>query len=710
MSGGTMRALMGILLVTCSTGCSVLVDKINQEWPPRSIDADQAEGIADARKGLDELGTAPTLYMGIQIRSLEAAFSRAVNAAVPQVKAVRLASAQQTIFLDFEFDGAFDLGNGETVDLSGLVRGYAIPASVGSMILLRPGVIQVEIKGATYRGTRVLPELVSLINATLNRFIGNINGTVRMQFIDLKTELVKQFDPKDLVIGNSGMHAVYGNPIKLHTALDAVAILVDTTGMRVLATMTTFDSGGMAAVERNIAAVDFDRMSRAQAAVMSRCPEFMKRPGIAPRSFSDVCARFLTHSQRIASRELSGRIQRTPEELRADYERYRDEFWTRGGAMGVDANAFADRTAVAVTKKFIATGLNTVGKQMEFGFSMNVPNGNLPLDETLKTGPKTDLNCRGNLPDCYDGQDCRPTHTCRGRGDCPGSCWDFDPFCRTWKAACEVMRDTERTVCEADKARQFAMCEVGKGARNAACEVTRAAAAAACQVNQDWLDLFAEKEIGRVEGKVAMTDGTVTLTVGAPETPGLAISDDLTSIRIPSRVAAAANVGADLRYTPLNLLGHALCIARWDGHIDSKVKVDWRQSGLSGTLTPHTDNDGTLRLDMGFQPMDFKLEFDPPPLEALFKQNPHVAVACSGATLLGATAQLFADVAAVVQGKDQKSLIPKSFDFQLSGIGGVLRLPPIPIILRDFTSIQNESNTVTLKPEWREHAIVYIER
>ncbi len=582
------------LIIILATGCSHVVRKINEQWPPKTSCDAQLSSVNAATADLSSFTAPAAAYVGVAGEDISGPLVNVIEPLVPGVHDLKILTGQQEIVASFGFSGQFVE---EKVFAAGDAILHASMRVEGTHLVIEPTFEQIKLSRVRYRKSDFPDEdlLIPLLNAALKAFIANINSAIPLQKIQLSTRFVHDFDPNVLLRGQQNVESVYGKPVRIDIAIGRSSILIDPDGIHVLA-------------------------------------ELVNRP---PDST------FMTPTASVATSATCD-LPTFPQK----FDAFKSAFVAKAGAdLGSAEDLAWTKTAAAVRKSFIAESLNFygqstcvdgVGNCTEFGLTYAVPRTDVDFKETLKTDPEPDLKCGQNYPPFQpDACNAGPCDATRG---CPGSCEWWDGGCHAWKPVCEALKASEKLACETAEAGKKAACEANNQLRRVTYEAEKSARIAGCQLNQKWLHEWAETDVGDVAGRLTL-DGTKA-RLGLH---GFSVANDLSSIRISSTAEARSDVTANIEFLPKNI-GHVLCQARWNARVNAVATGSKLTRDLDASLTPVSGQDGALVLEARPNAQEFQLKLTPPPVVALLTQNPHVVVACAPAVFLGLAGELIGSV------------------------------------------------------------------
>lgn len=692
-----------LLLAALASGCSHLDKEINKRYPPKDTVDRQVEVTKIGLQSISQFSSANAV-VSASAKDWQERLESVITSSVPQTSKAKVTFGKQEVILNIEFSGTFPLENGESVSLAGasqihlaLAVQSAGPLGGTTSLTLSPSFKRIVLTKASYSRWTVPDGIVDLVVKVLDRYVDNINGAIDSRAFSFTTEVLQQFDPAVFTAGNNDVASVYGKPIFLRTFVAQSALLIDEQSLRVLMELgaaTSIDiQAALASVDPAVtrsSAITAASTEKTAALVSALCSDPLFRSAQnaigsddqrslkALDAHCDQAAR-----TKAAPAQAAQTATASDDEFQKLYDEYRDKF-DRAQQSGLGQSAVEPgQSFAAISRRFVAGSINAIGKEAEIGVDIRLPDSSMTFDEELKLKPAPDLNCGSIEADCmpdFSCQDrCNRQHgSCSGR-DCNRSCNWYDAPCHAWRGACEVLKAGENLVCNTAKGGCLVGCAAEKALKSAACFTRTEARKLGCRLNQEWLNAWGNQKIGRVEGTVGMRGGSLNLLIKAEGgVPAFSVGDNLDAVSMRAVLAASSDVRSSIRYTPLDL-GHLLCAARWSGEVQARIIGGGQTFNPSGTITwtPYGDS---LRLQASFNPITIPVQMQPGPVKALFEQNPHIAVICAPATILGLAAQLTGDlISAVTRKPNQLDLLQDQFDWSSGALSMPMTIEPMGI-------------------------------
>jgi hypothetical protein len=489
-------------------------------------------------------------------------------------------SGQATVNAALVVDGQNPLPcpsfNSANMILRGQMTSTLTPLVPGQDLIICPSFGTVKLRRITIKGTSVPSTIVDIINALLNTFLNNINGTLHAQKISLAFDYVTTLAPQALLSSLPGVHDISGNPITFSVALDKGAVLVDEAGVHALIKLS--ENGKTieyaAAVRRSLAN---DPVQEA---------------------FNQYKAQFLASSQK-------------------DLGDIPPDYWT-----GTDA---------LVSKSYTAALINDSLGTMNFAAGFGFPDtGPFKFDQDIQADPAPDLNCAGRAAQtsCDIQMECSQSRDCNPNWNCESCAW-YDVGCDARRLGCEADKVRYRAQCEAEKEASRLGCEADKARLRAQCEVQKAIDQTLCDANQAWLNAWSGAKFGNVKGDLRLSGIDAKASLAQVTVP-----DDLSALAINSTIQAVSQANVNFLFTPLDA-GHLLCQVPWGGPVSVQAGLPAQQLNMSAALQG-TSAGPDAGIILTFNTVDYKLSLKtvPPPMVAITTQDPQFFLACAPAVAL----------------------------------------------------------------------------
>ncbi|TAY50940.1 hypothetical protein [Rhizobium leguminosarum] len=314
---------------------------------------------------------------------------------------------------------------------------------------------------------------------------------------------------------------------------------------------------------------------------------------------------------------------------------------------------------IAVSKALVATIVNSAADQAKPCFDLQASLAEQTFSQKIEIPDETTINCTPTMDctptrDCTPIRDCTPTENCEQTTDCNqtenceqnrscrkcvfGICGN-DPVCETEKAIakgkCEAAKATRKGQCEATKVASKGTCEAGKEARRVDCERLKTSEKAACETQKTSEKALCEsektgKKIACETGKEALKRvsrlGNLANLDGKFRASGrldfcvthLQLSPTMEQLEASFDVKGYGAADASLKYVPLDIAGHIVCVADWteDKHIT--VALPRQELKVSSTVTVDTSGK-TATLKAHIKTSDLTVQLRPGPAELIQK-------------------------------------------------------------------------------------------
>lgn len=168
------------------------------------------------------------------------------------------------------------------------------------------------------------------------------------------------------------------------------------------------------------------------------------------------------------------------------------------------------------------------------------------------------------------------------------------------KADCDRLRETERATCDIEKIGEKGLCEMKKGVLNAI-------AATGNFANVDTDTQFKTNGL-----RVCLRDFT--------------LAPDLDKVQFALDVSGEANADIDVKFTPLDIVGHLTCQFPWKKSQSFKASLRDSRLGISSSIAIVTES-GKTRADFAVDALLVKAQLQPTPAEYLLN-SPEMLLSC----------------------------------------------------------------------------------
>jgi hypothetical protein len=549
---------------------------VNAHWQPVDVATQRQAAVTTAVTALKEI-TAPNLAFGTPLSSLELALNGSAVKTLG-VREVKLKGEDQLLRIDLDFERKFTQQSSDNL----LMR---LQPEVTGTLTMHAGITSATTQGDTaFVHLRVLPVLSGIridkvvvrekhdvtqlgqaIAAVLNDYAANISGELSRSSA-MRVSIPTTIPDIQRAIETPSARPdiiISASPIQSPVQLFGVAWLVDDDGII-----------GMAQT------VDVQRTASPAAASL---------PG-----FEELRKRFLSTFER-----------------------------------SFDPPSLTLGPWAAIRRDLLANMTTSVVQQASVCINSNAQLPHQRVNEEIRFPDESTV-------DCTPARDCSPTRACdfppqRDTRDCsrcilyrPG--WPFgDGGCaqRGNDPVCEAAKAAQNVIYAADAAAKKADCERLKAQEKAVCELEKTGEKALCETGKELLKRLARTgKFARIEAGVRA--GTDDLRVCLQR---FRLSPELDGAEIGLHVAGSATAAVDLKFTPLDIVGHLTCQVPWT---DSQTfRASLRESSV--TVTPAirliTSKEPKVQFTLPAGKVPLRLE--PGPTEYLLK-NVNMNLSCSG--------------------------------------------------------------------------------
>ncbi len=587
-----------IILSLFISGCGDDIDDyINKKYPPVSLEAQRQEATATTLSALEKLDS-PNFGFGSPLSLLRSAFISSGELSSLGVKDIRLSSSDQMMRVEIDFRRNFS-GNAENrADLvsrlnpsvegtisfyAGLASSTELDSALRSIIAIKilPVFESISVSKVTIAENYDVTALGDALVSVLNRYAENISGELsRLPIMRVKvpTRLAEPLDPnKTIRIDGDAVNgevSITGNVVSTPIELTGIAFLLD--GDEVI-TLAQFAPVTVVTGEQNL----------------------------------------LPKSTTIALKENT------------IVENFRTIIEESFGLTSYPNAAWA-----VLRKDLVATSANSFFNQASICFSVNADIARQQHSEPI-TFPDE------NTVDCTPTRDCTPSRNCdvsasHDTRDC-GRC--LYTQCPTWR---EPFRQCKKCfndpVCEAAKAAQNLIYQADYSAKKLDCERLKLQDKASCELEKTVEKSFCEtgkellKRLART-GKFA----NINLSYSGKTQLRACIKDftfgpDLGTLHSKLDISGGGNMEVDVKFVPLDIIGHLTCLFPWTESQKFVVKVPSQTVLLQSSLK-FVDDGTRTGFDFQTSEVGVDLTVDPWPSMVLLT-SANLNLACQGMALL----------------------------------------------------------------------------
>lgn len=268
--------------------------------------------------------------------------------------------------------------------------------------------------------------------------------------------------------------------------------------------------------------------------------------------------------------------------------------------------------------------------------------------------------CSADLTQCIRERDTRDCTRCLFRNPLNNRCVTegVDPICEAAKTAQNAKFDAAREACLQQVAAEQQACERLVAQELQSCELEAASERTACQE--------AKASVGRLAGTPAIAD--VELELQASGGLSAVFSDfliegDLEQLRLKLGLSGALNLQGSIRFAPRPGTGPlAACINAWQKSFVGRVVLPYRANSMIASMetTP-----SVLMTDWSGYTLPATIS--PPPLEAMFVDNPSLLADCHiGLTVDAVSRKLAGQASDYLAGRYRLELQPAQTRITLS--------------------------------------------
>ncbi len=671
---------------------AAIQDAASALFPPVQTATHQLAAVRAAHDQLARLGNA-LLYASVSAADLQAHLPGPIRTqaqdlgAAGEIKPVRIELRDQEAVLTAGFDIEIDT---LPANLQGTAEVHCAAAVERGALVLRPSVSTLKLTGGNLGGTDV-ETAKPFLNLILRALLERLNAAIAVQRVPLRLQSIQHLDLAALLARVGGEGQIASQGIDLNVGLGAAALLVDASGIHVLADAVVLTPERFTATLEELRR-DFEQnrpplFTSNQLAVLGECGQPVVLPQSTAQVFAAVCA---ANSDLLTTSAPPPTVTDAEAEsaLAQEVQALRDEFRTRVSRVEPVANLPWDHTLVAVSRAQLAVGLNEVLRGVAVQAKLRPPHVTAeipPEDRNLRTPPAPDLHCEqvgGACPSVFE----YPPYNPRG---CDSDC-GFNLGCIARKLDCERLKEQERVAYEGAKA----AAQAAFGADKARCELVKAGQQIGCRANQAWLNGVGGLDVGELRGGIELRNLEVDLNLDQVH-----FGPDFEAVELRFAGSGTGDVAAEVTVVPHGA-GNLVCVAQWTATLDAHLILLPLQQTVQLQRAGVASQGDQLRLFYRLPEVPLQLHLDPPPVKALLDQNAgKFALSCP----------LPAATLAVLAGFPGSGIVfapVLSREILRDVVDVTAPAQEIPVSIGPQDLPVGDGKTVRLVPSWGERAII----
>ena len=633
-----LRFTFLLLFTFLLTGCfeEKIKDLVDKQFPPVDAEQHRETAIATGTASLAAMAS-PDVAAVLRLDDIRSAIASTDALESVNISDIKVEGDRQILFIDIHVDGEFtssmfgelDTEAARILDaarpklvgvlrIGGSVTGTVAAESGSDLILnikLLPLFREVHIEELTLAEKVDIAEPADFIARIINKFADNISG--ELSRADFATLTIPAYPVQSLETNVSTSQTqtdgtkidlkLTGKPISSTLFVKAVSTLISAESIGVLVDLAPVGEG-VTSVTPPDPVPGFDDYSEAYAERLDSLIAAAEQPAV---TWAVLSKSSLSHM------------------LNSSFEQ---------ADLCIDVEASVPR--------------------QDFSEKVEIPDEN-SIDCTSSKDCSSTRDCR-QTNDCSQTEDCRacllrapricvpnfPTgQTCHG-GHCIQE--GLDPICQARKEGrrmdCERLKETRRIACEAEKATERAACEVEKTATKGFCEAGKEG-------------LKRLSRTGNLANVDSFAQATGRLRICAPR---VVFGEALERVEMDLDVQGQAHARVGVKWTPLDIVGHATCPVRWTEHKDLTVSVPLQRVKVVSGIE-YQSEDEILRISASIETSNLKVSLRPSPTQ-LILESYNMQLACP---LVGGFVSAIRGPTLVV---DASGAIPEmSGDFVFSG-------------------------------------------
>lgn len=696
-----------VVLLACNACASrALRDAVNREFPPQNPVDHQVSAVKHSAAALAAFQEPPTILVSLAADDLQRLLPTSLAASIKaksgediEIKAVdvRLGFGSQEVIVNADFSLKLPT---EQSSVKGTAEIHCAAALERGSLVLRPSGGSMQLSSLVYRGSKAADLLVPAVTALLRTFLDNVNGTIPTQQLPLRFHFLRSLDLAQTLRSAPGVTDATGTVVTAGLALGSSAVLIEPSGVRVLAsavflTQERFEEY-VKLLEARVRMNDTSPLRSEELAALAACQDPAELARTINASDTQAVVAMCDAAEKGMTPIKTEHYPTTSEaynELAASFPRYREGFLQKVQQIEPGARVLAEDSLVAISRTAVGSGLQLILSQASASANYHASLPDQSFNQ-LVTPTTTNLNCAANAGGC-DSDFSYPGYNPRG---CDSDCGLLDLDCHRRKLECEATKEAERLAYESAKA----AAQVDWKIRKDLCEARKQIQKSGCELNQAWLDAWASKEIARLEGTASVSN---LRAFGALDR--IQVAPDLSSLAVDYRLGASATISANATVTPLNG-GHLICVMPSNLSVTAQGAVSATTKTVTATQTLVTRDGDDLVMTYEISQQQVALSFDPPLPVALYQQNREkLFLACPAPVSIVNAITGFAGglvgIEVVMALRPDLFDTTKTIDIPLLTLP--LRIPAQELSLSAMPGVS--ARAIRLTPEWGQNALLF---
>jgi hypothetical protein len=637
-----MKMLAVFLFCLIASGCSVISERVNANWPPLTTTDQQLKAINQSNENRISNIDAMLFLSNRDFNRLANKisndyFSKLTGknidnfAVVDDIEINNISLVKQGALIS----GNFKLNVVKyNINIAGEMTGIAALATNDSFLKILPAFSYIKLDSLVHSDEQSLISIlgkkaaIDLINAILNEFLDNINGVIAKDPISIPLNLAFS---KNISLGEMAKAGdstpSFNQGLNVAISMNYYLPFINEQGVVFLAT-----SQGK-----------------------SEMDDTLKQSDNLDSAFSE----FTAYVKNITSEQLN-----------------------------VSIDNLSQKSTFLVRKDFIASTFNKAVEGLVIDFNksnfIDIPQKDRMFNQSIEFHKPDRLPSCDGLYKSFAGYDCAEC----SQDSCNGPCnYANCQSCRPWQVAClarsaacqagNAARVAGCAVCKSTAISAKAACDVGVAACKATRETQRVAHqvaneadVAACKVVRESTRIVNDlKQVATINGEF----GVKSSTLHAIATQ-LKFNDDLSQFSVNGEINANADSWLKVHVNPQGF-GHIACVFPFQKTLETSASSSKNNQTFTASISTVPTNNNSITLKAVTDPVAVHVKLMPPPYFQLI-QDPLFVLNCSfftmampaiaGGSLL--TKNDVPDSLKLMFGELSVNIEPKEFNFEINPV------------------------------------------
>lgn len=633
--------VVAAVIASVLSGCGDPIGKlINQQWPPVGIEEQRSKAIETAASTFDSL-TAPNILVTVRLGDVQKAVLTQLDTAKAGLSDLKVTGNRQMLRLSAKFEHTFDAadaGDNESLakwlatvrpQIAGTLEVYTGVTSAlaehdkeepAVEVRLLPSLSSINVERVKLADKVDATAAAKMLVAVLNRYRDNISGELgRQPFMKVSIPAMapEAIDPRRTMRlvqdGSTAEIVVTGNTIEVPVTLHGIGWLINDDQLTGLVQLVPKATEPLGEDSKNVA-----------------LSETVK----------------LEHS----FEQLLGQIEVLV-----------------GEGFGVE---LIDANMVAVRKDIISYVLNSAVMQAQLCVAGSGQGYQQASSSKIRVPDGSAINC---TPD----RDCSPSGSCDfepqvDRRDCSacilsrpkvcmfGGCVGGGCIQHGRDPVCALAQGAQNDLYRVDAAAKKFDCERLKSQKKLQCEVEKTGEKMLCEAGKETLNrLSATGNFANLDTKLRVDGAQVSVCLR-----NFVMSPAMDTLQVGADIGGSSRVAVDMKFTPLDILGHLTCQFPWTEEKTFKASVDKQRVAMQSSLALVTDGD-RARVDFTTSEFSVSAVLSPSPTVFLLS-SPNMTLACQGLNLLTPLAILLTPLVPELRGEIDVNVKQNNGSFEVA--------------------------------------------